>query len=147
MTYTEYMNRAKEMCIIEDEDTGLSYLIPDFRFILYSAEMYETVVSDYEDFTIDIVAEVLKLEVENRNRKADKTGIVAQWAYDVIMTNIDPAITEMDNDLLKNLTEYMVVNDTLKDKEKELIQREDNANKKENITTLFPGMNFSKKKP
>ena len=57
---------------------------------------------------------------------------------------VEPEVVEQQNDLMKNVVEYMQLNQSLKDRESEIEKVEDATKKKFNISKMFPGMNFEK---
>ena len=91
------------------------------------------------------MAEVLKLEVERRNRVTDKGRFVMDWLFDVLTASIDPTMITEENELMKNMMEYMKLNHELKEREAEVERKEEIQEKKSNIIEMMPGMNFSKR--
>lgn len=147
MLYSEVIERAKEVAIIIDDASLKAYLRPDYRHLLHLENLTAEHVSDFRGVTNDIIAENLKLEVEAHNLKVDRTPIVMDWLATVITSTIEPAMIDQENELFKNMMEYMQLNDSLKDKERELEHKEQQLEQKSNIRELIPGMNFSKAKP
>lgn len=110
MTYFETVHQAIEQTVFTDENTGVSYLDPMYRETLRQSGLIAT---DYEDDDVpevvpeDELAEILKLEVEKRNAKNNHLSAVAQWAWDVISTQVAPAITDAENEMASDLVKYM----------------------------------------
>lgn len=145
MLYSQFMHEAMKLVIIaDDEASGYSYLNPHYRIQLQDAGLNPENVSDRQIDWND-VAEVLKLEVERRNKVTDKGRFVIDWIFDIITLAVDPAMTSEENDLMKNLMDYMKLNHTLKTREEEVQRKEDAQEQKTNVMTLMPGMNFSKR--
>ena len=130
MTYFETVHQAIEQTVFTDDNTGVSYLDPMYRETLRQSGIIAT---DYEDDDTpeivpeDELVEILKLEVEKRNAKNNRLSAVAQWAWDVIDTQIAPAITDAENEMASDLVKYM--------------QMKENEGK-----NVKPVINFSKRK-
>lgn len=145
MMYAEYVKNAMDLTIVDDyEGSGISYLSPDYRAILIDSDMEPFVVEDYI-MSWPTVKEILKLEVERRNSVTNKSRFVIDWLFQIITSTVDPAMIAEENDLMKNIAEYMKLNHELKEKERELDKREEVQEKKDNLMELMPGMNFSKR--
>ena len=69
MLYSEYITKAKSICITINESNDIAYLLPDYRYILHLAGMDLKDVTDFPDVTMDIVGENLRLEAEAYNKK------------------------------------------------------------------------------
>lgn len=147
MLYTEYIEKAKDICIVKDEDTGKMYLRPDYRYVMYLEGMKASDISDFDGVNDDMIAEHLKLFVSNNNEKLSVIDNVAKWVYDIISVVVDPALTTEENELMSNMMNYMKLNDSLKDKEKALADKEKTLDQKKDVVYAFPGIDFSKKKP
>ena len=130
MTYFETVHQAIEQTVFTDDNTGVSYLDPMYRETLRQSGIIAT---DYDDDDTpevvpeDELIEILKLEVEKRNAKNNRLSAVAQWAWDVIDTQIAPAITDAENEMASDLVKYM--------------QMKENEGK-----NVKPVINFSKRK-
>lgn len=145
MLYSQFMHEAMKLVIIDDDKaSGYSYLNPHYRILLQDAELNPENVSDRKIDWND-VAEVLKLEVERRNKTTDKGRFVVDWVFDVITSAVDPTMISEENDLMKNMMDYMKLNHTLKAREEEVQRKEDAQEQKTNVMALMPGMNFSKR--
>ena len=105
MLYTEFINRAINITIIE-ADNGTCYLEPLWRNILHDNKLFFNDVSDFE-ITPEIVADVLHLEVDKRNAVNSKKNIVLEWLYEIIISHVDTVMLEEETDYLKNLVEYL----------------------------------------
>ena len=139
MDKMEIYRKAIELCVTEDPDTGRSYIEPLWREIL------ETEGIEIEQEDESRVFETLELAVKKADAISDNTRIVMDWLYDLITAQVNPAMLQEENDYIKNVMEYMKLNDSLKDKEKELAEREDKADKKEEVYKMFPQMNFNRR--
>ena len=53
---------------------------------------------------------VLRLEVEKRNTINSNKPAVIDWLYDIISTQIEPAILDEETNFVKQITEFMKVN-------------------------------------
>lgn len=147
MLYSEFMYKAKKEVIETDEASGITYLIPCYRQMLRDAEL---TIDKITDFKVEFseVEDELKLEVTMRNAKMNKMNIIVDWIAEIITSSIDPAMMQEESDLIKNTVDYMQTSIKVKEKEKELAEKETLLEKKEDVTKIVPfGMNFSKKKP
>jgi len=117
MLYSEFINKAINETIVE-ADNGMFYLEPMWRTILDSNELLFDKISDFEVGPAEVY-EVLQLEVKKRNTINSKKPAVIDWLYELIMSQVEPAMLEQETDYLKNLTEYLKANKeaTLKDEE------------------------------
>lgn len=130
MTYFETVHQAIEQTVFTDENTGVSYLDPMYRETLRQSGLIATNYEDDDTPEIvpeDELVEILKLEVEKRNAKNNHLSAVAQWAWDVIDTQIAPAISDAENEMASDLVKYM--------------QLKENEGK-----NVKPVINFSKRK-
>ena len=145
MLYSQFMHEVMKLVIVDDdESSGYSYQGPHYRVLMTDAGLLPENVTDH---SIDwaYVAEVLKLEVERRNKVTDKSRFVADWLFDVITATIDPAMITEENELMKNMMDYMKLNHELHEREAEIERKEEIQEKKNNIVELMPGINFSKR--
>lgn len=108
MLYTEFINKAINETIVE-ADNGLWYLEPLWRNILHDNGLFFNDVSDFETEP-DIVEDVLKLEVEKRNTINSKKPAVIDWLYDLITTQVEPAMLQEETDYVKQVIEFMKAN-------------------------------------
>ena len=143
MTYFEAMEAAIELTVVTDSISGMSYLEPNYRLLLK-----ESGISLPNDKDGSELYELLHLEVEKRNAKLNRLQPVLDWLYDVMTTTVDPAVTQEENELIKNVMDYMKLNSDLKVKEKELEQKEQGLEVKERVGNVIPfDINFNKKRP
>ena len=116
MLYTEFINKAFDLTI-EQADNGLFYLEPLWRNILYDNKMN---VNDISDAKADWggIFDVLKLEVEKRNTINSVKPAILQWVFDIITTQVEPAILAEETDYVKAVTDFIKTNhETQKDKD------------------------------
>lgn len=111
MLYGEYIEKAKDLTITQ-ADNELYYVEPMWRSILDDNEMYFNEISDAQVEPEDIL-EVLKLEVEKRNTVNSNKPYVLNWLYDLINTQIEPAMLQEETDFIKQVTEFMKTNHEL----------------------------------
>lgn len=105
MDYFDIINQAIQLCITTDSESNISYLEPPYRMLLREAGLInEEVISNEELY------ELLKLEVEKRNAKVNRLQPILNWIYDTVSSTVEPAITQEENEMMKNLVEYMRLN-------------------------------------
>ena len=106
MLYSDYINKAKELTIVYDEDSMFYYLEPEWQTILHSNGLgnFEDIKDMYIEGWYDL-EDVLKLEVEKRNSIHSKKNIVYKWLYDLITSTVDPAMMQEENDLIQGMIE------------------------------------------
>ena len=107
MLYQTFIYKAKELTV-HQLDNGTWYLEPEWQDILYRENL--GALDDLEDSYLSgwyDVEDILKLEVEKRNAQNSKTKEVVQWVYDVITATLEPAMLQEENELVKNVVEYM----------------------------------------
>lgn len=144
MLYTEFMQKAEEFVLSYDEDSGLTYLEPDYYAILVGLKMNPEEIADYP-LSWGQLEDRMKLEVEKRNKLDDRTKYVVDWLYSILTSAIEPAMLQEENELMKNMMDYMNLNVALKEKEKSLNQKEEALDQKQNVVKMMPGINFSKR--
>ena len=108
MLYAEFVNKAVKLTIVESEN-GVFYLEPLWKTILISNELDVSDISDVET-TWDEVSDVLKLSVEKFNTLNSKRNNVINWLYDLIMSQVEPAILQEETDYMKQVVEFMKAN-------------------------------------
>lgn len=112
MLYSEFIYKAKELTIMQDEDTNLWYLEPEWMDILYRNNLGQ--LDDLNDSYLSgwyDVEDILKLEVERRNLStAKKKYAVIDWLYDTITTTVEPAMMQEETDYIKQVMEFMKAN-------------------------------------
>ena len=147
MLYSEYMDKVKSIALLTNEDNGMTYIRPDYEYILAASELKLEDVSDYAGVNRDVVHRQLMLERDMRNTQKDKMPLIAQWLYDVISTVIEPAIIEEQNQLIKDMLEYRKERNAIDSRTLELDKKEQMLEEQSKILPMTFGMNFSKKKP
>ena len=82
MLYAEYVRRIKDVAILLDENTGIYYLDPDWKFDIYVNDLPEPneVKSEYA-LTWEDVKDILNLEVIKINKINDNKKAVIDWIY------------------------------------------------------------------
>ena len=147
MLYSEFMKKAEELVLTTDEDSGLSFLEPDYYAIMKSVNMDPE--EDIFDIPIswDQFVERMELQADKLNKLDDRSKYVMDWMFQVLTSAIEPAMVQEENELFKNMTEYMNRKHELAEKEKELQLKENTLGNKQSVVQLMPGMNFSKKGP
>ena len=108
MLYSEYIARAKKMCIQIDEETDKAYLIPDYRYILHLSGMNLDSVEDFKDVTDQIVDDNLRLEVTKYNTLHDKSYLLFEDLADFLDGTVKPVMSEFENGLLEKVYEQLV---------------------------------------
>ena len=130
MSYFDVLNEAYELVVVTDELTGISYLQPAYKMLLRDNEIhlpgYDSIVNNNDPE----LWEAVKLEVEKRNAMLNFVNPVAEWVYSVIATNVDPAMTQEENELIKNVLEYLKEKD--KKKQKTRRKKEETENGQQN---------------
>lgn len=147
MLYSEYMDEVKKIALLTDENTGLTYIRPDYEYVLSVNELKLEDVTDFKKATEFTVHRQLLLERDMRNAQHDKTNAVMQWMYDIISTVIEPAIVEEQNKLIKDMLEYRKERNAMDDRAKKLDAQQQVLEEKSKIIPMNFGLNFSKKKP
>lgn len=147
MLYSEYMDKVKDIALLTNENTGLTYIRPDYEYILDGEEFSLDDVTDFENVSKLVVHNQLLLERDMRNAQTDKTAIVMQWLYDVITTVVEPAIVDEQNQLIKDMLEYRKERNAIDERTKKLDEKQQALEEKSKIMPMNFGMDFSKKKP
>lgn len=127
--YYEVVNAAIDAVVETDEYSGVSYLQPRYRQFLREQRLYLGNESDPQDE----LYEILKLEVEMRNAKNDQLTPLLSWINTVVNETIKPEEEEQTNELMKNLLEYMKLNEEVKQREKDIAVREVVMDNKEKL--------------
>ena len=145
MLYSEYISKAKSMCIAIDDVNNVAYLLPDYRYILNLSNLKLSDVTDFSDVTPEIVADNLKAEVTAYNSRHNMVPGIAEWLRETILTTLSPLAIEEQNKLVANIIDYMKANA----KPAEPVQ-ENNSVPETNSNTgkilqMDSYMNFSKK--
>lgn len=147
MLYSEYMDKVKSIALLTNENTGLTYVRPDYEYMLSTMGFTLDDVTDFQCATTETVYKQLLLERDMRNAQMDKTPVIMQWAYDVISTVVEPAIVEEQNKLIKDMLEYRKERNAIDDRTKELDQKQQALEEKSKVLPMNFGIDFSKKKP
>lgn len=103
MLITEFFSKAVKSTVFELEN-GLVYLSPFWETYLKDEGLKVEDVSDME-MTREKILEMLKLEVERRNRNTDRTREIIDWIADIIKTDISTMLTQEENIIAKNILE------------------------------------------
>lgn len=104
MLYSEFTKKAKELTITKASN-DLFYLEPDWRSILHENELFFDEISDYH-IQPEEIKEVLELEVKKRNTILSNKPFVINWLYDLITTQIDPAMLAEETEFIKHMIEF-----------------------------------------
>lgn len=147
MLYSEYMDKVKSVALLTNENTGLTYVRPDYEYMLSTMGLTLDNVTDFQSVTTETVYKHLLLERDMRNAQMDKTLVIMQWVYDVISTVVEPAIVEEQNKLIKDMLEYRKERNAIDDRTKELDQRQQALEEKSKVLPMNFGIDFSKKRP
>ena len=113
MLYTDFILKAKELVIVQNEDNGMWYLEPEWRLVLNVSGLKDL---RFSDFRADwfIIEDNLKLEVEKRNLAAEtKKQQIIDWLHETITMQIEPAIMQEETDYIKQVVEFMKTNHQL----------------------------------
>lgn len=103
MLYSEYISKAKNICIFVNETNNIAYLSPDYRYILYLSGLDIKDVTDFPDATMDIVGENLKLEVEAYNKKNENIHSFVENLETFIASVVIPLQTSDQNEIIEML--------------------------------------------
>ena len=149
MNYFKLMDELFDVCLSQVDGQGMWYLSPHWRKLVCEINTSnETSFMERlrdENISFNELEDILKLEVERRNACIDRKIEVRSWLYGLLTETVEPEIMEEETKYIKNVIEYMKLNDSLNDKEKELEARVNAFNSKEKLTSLVPnGMTFKK---
>lgn len=134
MTYHEIINEAIDTLVTTDDNSGLTYLEPLYKETIRSEGWTEPDAETGKPvITMEELAEILKLTVEKRNAQNNRTQAVVDWIFAVIENGIDPLVEDEQNDLIKNVMDYMKLNEEVKQKEKQLDNKEKELTMKDRI--------------
>ena len=146
MLYYDVVNLAIEMTVFTDEDTAWSYLEPKYRDVLRENDIHLPGYDHDGDEKDQELWEILKLEVEKRNAKHNVAHAIAEWAYQILTQTVEPTLISEENELMQNIMDYMKLDMEVKEKKRELDDREAEIDVKEKINKMKPvGMSFAKK--
>lgn len=147
MLYYEYMDKVKALALITSEKNGLTYIRPDYEYLLAGANMKLSDVTDFEGVSQETVYRQLQLERDMRNTHKDVSPVVMQWLHDVIANVIEPTLVEEQNKLIQDMLEYRKERNAIDERTKKLDMQQQALEEKSKIIPMNFGMNFSKKKP
>jgi len=108
MLYIDFVNKAAALTITQ-ADNGLFYIEPTWRSILHNNNLHFSSISDLTADWNDIF-NFLQLEVTKRNTISSKKPEVVNWLFDLITTQVDPAMLQEESDYIKQVTEFMKAN-------------------------------------
>lgn len=142
MNYFDIVNQAIELVVV-DVGNGLSFLEPRYREVLR-----ETGLLSYPDIvTPEELFEIVHLEVAKRNAFNDRKNIIAGWIAETIDSAVAPAITQEENEFMKNMLAYLERDKAVKTKEEELKKKEQELDMKAATAKVVPiGVNLAKRK-
>lgn len=136
MIYDVYINKACNLVIMQDEDTGIWYLDPNWVHTLYTNGMEIEAISENYIDKYD-VEDALKLEVDRRNiAKQSKKDAIIEWLYDIVTTKVEPQIMQEETEYVAQMIEYMRFRDT---------EAQKKAEQKKKLPNALNNMDFSKK--
>ena len=137
----------KNICLEQWEENGQWYVLPDWKRRLDDLELYpdEDVITDWVNVMWDDVKEELDYEVKMRNTRQDKWPILGEILHKMLTAEIEPAVIQEQNELLKNVKEYMKEKNKVEEKKVELEEREKKVEEKEKVKEIAKGMSFAKK--
>ena len=147
MLYYEYMDKVKTLALITSEKNGLTYIRPDYEYLLAGANMKLSDITDFEGVNPETVYRQLQLERDMRNAQKDVSPVVIQWLHDVIANVIEPTLVEEQNKLIQDMLEYRKERNAIDERTKKLDMQQQALEEKSKIIPMNFGMNFSKKKP
>lgn len=127
--YYSVVNKAIELCVETAEYSEVSFLQPRYREVLRENGLF---LGNEEDSQEELY-EILKLEVEKRNAENNRLMPLLTWADTVVNGLVTPAEEQEQNELIKNLLEYMKLNEQVKEREKDVAIREIAMDNKEKL--------------
>ena len=117
MLYSSFINKAKEITV-QQLDNGIWYLEPEWQDILFRNGLGN--LDELEDSYLDgwfTLEDILKLEVDRRNKRDSKNEAVMNWLYDLITATVEPVMLAEETDYIKNVVEFMKVNHGMNDQQ------------------------------
>lgn len=129
--YYSVVNQAIELCVETAEYSGVSFLQPRYREVLRENGLF---LGNEEDSQEELY-EILKLEVEKRNAENNRITPLLTWVDTIVNEVVTPAEEQEQNELIKNLLEYMKLNEQIKEREKDVAIREIAMDNKEKLAT------------
>lgn len=142
MNYFKLMDEIFDLCISKTDESDLWYLTPHWRKLIceYKAsneiEFIECI--NRENVSLTELEDILRLEVERRNKIEDKSNLVNSWLYVLLSTQIEPTMLQEESEYIQSVVEFMKVKDS--------IERKENKDDKVVHLDKFGKLNFSKKK-
>lgn len=130
MLYRDYMNKVKELALCQNVDTGMTYIVPEYEYILAHQSFGLKDVTDFPDADLQTVRRQLELERDMRNAQNSYGMALAKWAYQFVDNTVVPATVDAENELLQTLLEY----------------RKTTKEKNNNVVNLFENQAMMQKK-
>lgn len=130
MLYHEYMNKVKELALCQNIDTGMTYIVPEYEYILAHQDFGLQDVTDFPDADLQTVRRQLELERDMRNAQNSYGMSLAKWVYQFVDNTVMPATVDAENELLQTLLEY----------------RKTTKEKNDNVVNLFENQAMMRKK-
>ena len=106
MLYSKFVFQAKEKTI-KQLDNGTWYLEPEWKDIICREiekdldEVKDNYLTDWWD-----IENMLRLEVDRRNAKDNKTKEVIDWFHENIFSAVEPAILEEENKYINDIINF-----------------------------------------
>lgn len=145
MLYMDCINKAKDVAVMIDENTGTAFLLPEYRFMLYVNDLTADFVSDFPGVTDDIIAEDLRLYVKMLNAKADRANELKEFAYEFIKNSAQTTMTDKENKAIDLLLNYAERNQELMKAQQDVAEKKKRIEEMENSAEIAPGIDFTKK--
>lgn len=141
MTKEIYLQLAVSYCIGYASETGVYYIEPMWSDLLKTAAGN----SVPEGVKSNDVFRFLDLTVKKLNAQTDHAKAVMNWLYNLIKGSAEPEMVQQENEMIKNMVDYMTMKDKLQERQNEIEDAEKVINQKKDISEILPGMKFSKK--
>lgn len=138
MNKMEMYHKAIELCVQVDEVSNRAYVEPLWREILEGEGIRVNTKDEGR------MLEVLTLAARKLDAQNDHTQMVMGWLGEIITTQVEPAVLQEETEYIKNVMDYMRLNDKLKDKEKALDEKAEAIESKEEVKEMFPQMEFGR---
>ena len=106
MLLNDFVKKASKLTVIKATN-GEYYLDPLWFITLKEHKLDTEDISNF-DVSMDSLFEILKLEVVKQNTIHSKQKMVTDWLYDLATAQIDPAITQEENEFIKQATNFMI---------------------------------------
>ena len=107
MRYAEFIQKAKDIALVIDHDQKYCYITPDYRYLMNLAGLNLEDVEDFPGVSYGIVAENLRLEVEQYNAMNNPMPYLASLLKDILDYQISPIVEQENNELMLNMLEYI----------------------------------------